>query len=105
MSDTNGGEFDRAILGYDFDIESFQEERKCHYCIYSDPTVVNIILVPLNVCYAPNILSEVRPLHNYSGYVYCTDRKKGIKQICPEGTKASSEIGGCVNTTSKRKTI
>jgi hypothetical protein len=31
MSDANGGEFDRNIIGYDFDIESFQEERKCHY--------------------------------------------------------------------------
>jgi hypothetical protein len=31
MSDTNGGEFDRVIIGYDFDIESFAEESKCHY--------------------------------------------------------------------------
>jgi hypothetical protein len=31
MSDTNGGEFDRVIIGYDFDIESFQENREYHY--------------------------------------------------------------------------
>ncbi len=30
-SDTNGGEFDRVIIGYDFDTESFEEESKCHY--------------------------------------------------------------------------
>jgi hypothetical protein len=31
MSDTNGGEFDRVIISYDFDTESFEEESKCHY--------------------------------------------------------------------------
>ena len=30
MSDTNGGEFDRVIIGDDFDTELFEEESKCH---------------------------------------------------------------------------
>jgi hypothetical protein len=53
----------------------------------------------------PSILDLVNPFHNYSGYVYCTGRGKGIKQMCPEGSKVSYDIGGCVNTTSKWKTI
>jgi hypothetical protein len=74
-------------------------------CICSHRTNFNIILEPFNICYAENIFDEVRPFHNYSGYVYCTDRRKGIKQMCPEGTKVSYKIGGCVNKTSKRKTL
>ncbi len=31
MSDTNGGEFDRNIIGYDFDLTPFEEKRECHY--------------------------------------------------------------------------
>jgi hypothetical protein len=31
MSDTNGGEFDRVIIGYDFDLTPFQEKREYHY--------------------------------------------------------------------------
>ncbi len=66
----------------------------------------NIILVPFNVCERQNIVGEVRVLHDFSGYVYCTGRNKGIKQMCPPGTEVSGEIGeyidkGCVNTTSK----
>jgi len=64
-------------------------------------TIVYIILVPFNVCYRQNIIDEVRALHNGSGYVYCTRRNKGIKQLCPPGTEVSYEIGGCVNKTSK----
>ena len=64
-------------------------------------TTVYIILVPLDVCYRSSIVKGVLPIQNYSGYVYCTDRKKGLKQICPLGTKVSYEIGGCVNKTSQ----
>jgi hypothetical protein len=65
-----------------------------------------MILVPFNVCERQNILDGVRALHNFSGYVYCTGRNKGIKQMCPPGTEVSGEIGehikkGCVNKTSK----
>jgi hypothetical protein len=31
MTHPNRGEFDRVIIGYDFDTESFEEESKCHY--------------------------------------------------------------------------
>jgi len=78
---TNGGEFDRVINSYGFDTESFEEE------------------IPFEVCEWPNIIDEVRPLHNVSGYVFCTDRNKGIKQLCPPDTELSYEIGGCVNKT------
>ncbi len=69
-------------------------------------TIVYIILVPFDVCDRENVLNEVRALHNFSGYVYCTSHKKGIKQMCPPGTEASREIRGymkegCVNKTSK----
>ena len=64
-------------------------------------TIVYIILVPVDICYMESIFQIVRPLQNYSGYVYCTDRKRGIKQMCPSGTEVSYEIGGCVNKTSK----
>jgi hypothetical protein len=30
MSDTNGGEFDRVIRGYDFDLDLYEEEGECH---------------------------------------------------------------------------
>ncbi len=55
-------------------------------------TIVYIILVPFNVCYIANSVKEVRPLHDFSGYVYCTVDNKGIIQMCPPGT----EIGGCI---------
>ncbi len=64
-------------------------------------TTVYIILVPVDICYMQSILQIVQPLQNYSGYVYCTGRKRGIKQMCPPGTELSYEIGGCVNKTSK----
>ena len=66
-------------------------------------TVVNIILVPFNICYAGTALVISQALPNDSGYVYCTDRNKGIKQMCPSDTQVSFEIGGCVNKTSKSK--
>jgi hypothetical protein len=75
--------------------------------IYGHHTIVYIILVPFNVCYSPNTVHGVRPLHDLSGYVYCTDRNKGIKQLCPPGTEVlyvQYEIYGCVNKTSKCKT-
>ncbi|CAF1197577.1 unnamed protein product [Adineta steineri] len=81
MSDTNGGEFGHALLGYEFDIESFEEE------------------MPLNVCEPHYIPGRVAALQNSSGYVYCTFYDKGIKQMCPPGTEVSLEIGGCVNKT------
>ncbi len=31
MTHPNRGEFDRVIISYDFDTESFEEESKCHY--------------------------------------------------------------------------
>jgi hypothetical protein len=93
MSNTNGGEFDRVIIGYGFDTESFEEESKCHYFhMWSSYYIVYIILVPFNVCYTSNEIHAVRPLHNFSGYVFCTRRNKGIIQMCPPG----SEIGGCI---------
>lgn len=64
-------------------------------------TTVYIILVSFDVCYRPSTVYEVWPVHNYSSYVYCTDRNKGLKQMCPPGTEVSYEIGGCVNKTSK----
>jgi hypothetical protein len=64
-------------------------------------TTVYIILVPVDICYVVNIIDKVWPLQNSSGYVYCTGRKRGIKQMCPPGTEISYEIGGCVNKTSK----
>ena len=64
-------------------------------------TTVYIILVPPGICYMRSIFKDVLPVHNDSGYVYCTDRNKGLKQMCPPGTKMSYEIGGCVNKTSK----
>ena len=67
-------------------------------------TIVYIILVPFEVCKRTNVVNEVRPLHNVSGYVFCTYPNKGIKQLCPLDTELSYEIGGCVNKTSKCKT-
>jgi hypothetical protein len=64
-------------------------------------TTVYIILVPFDVCYRPSTVYEVLPVQNYSSYVYCTDRNKGLKQMCSPGTKVSYKIGGCVNKTSK----
>jgi hypothetical protein len=55
-------------------------------------------------------MHEVRALYNFSGYVYCTSRTKGIKQMCPPGTEVSCDSDsdiyrclneGCVNKTSK----
>ncbi len=61
-------------------------------------TIVYIILVPFNVCYKHNFVAkEVRTLHNFSGYVYCTGRNRGIKQMCPPGTEVSREISECIN--------
>ncbi|CAF1448707.1 unnamed protein product [Adineta steineri] len=81
MSNTNGGEFDHVLLGYDFDIELFEEE------------------IPLNVCEPHYIPQRVAALQNSSGYFYCTSYDKGIKQMCPPGTEVSLKIGGCVNKT------
>ncbi len=73
-------------------------------------TIVCIILVPFNVCDRPNVMDKVRPLHNVSGYVYCTLYNKGIKQMCPPDTEIGGCIykgcidRGCVNKTSKWKT-
>jgi hypothetical protein len=46
-------------------------------------------LVPFNVCDRQNIVHEVRALPNFSEYVYCTSRNKGIKQMCPPDTEVS----------------
>jgi hypothetical protein len=70
-------------------------------------TIINIILVPFNVCERDNILDIATQLHNLSGYVYCTGPNKGIKQMCPPGTEVlyvSYRVSGCVNKTSKYKT-
>ncbi|CAF1406621.1 unnamed protein product [Adineta steineri] len=84
MSNTNGGEFGHVLIGYDFDIELFEEE------------------IPLNVCEPHYIPQRVAAFQNSSGYFYCTSYDKVIKQMCPPGTEVSLKIGGCVNKTTNK---
>jgi len=82
LSDTNGGKYDRAINGYDFDTQFYETETSS------------------DVCYTNNNFFGVWKLANYSGYCWCTGKNLGILEFCPSGTKASYAVGGCVNETS-----
>ncbi|CAF1009356.1 unnamed protein product [Adineta steineri] len=83
MSDTNGGKYDRAVNGYEFDTVLYETE------------------IPGDViCSSPYLYyQQILLFQNRTGYVYCTNWYKGIVHVCPPGSEVLDDVGGCANKT------